>query len=151
MPDALANRPCPGEHHFVSAYLLPRLFSLNKRIPDYINPDGTKSIIGDVVYYKDHEHQFSIEAKLGTIRLTKSEFNEWIVSSDQSCWPHAFIAIGTKGIGFCSWEDFRTTYISSVREKNPTWSPAIIDGGYGPQKSVNLLLSKLPDKYFMFY
>ena len=42
----LSNRPCPGEHHFVSAYLVPKLFSINQRIPDYINPDGTKGILG---------------------------------------------------------------------------------------------------------
>ncbi|MBK9595448.1 MAG: hypothetical protein IPO57_08850 [Rhodocyclales bacterium] len=84
----LSKRPCPGEHHFVSAYLVPRLFKLNQRVPDYINPDGTKGIIGDIVYYKDHEHQFGIEAKLSTIRLTRGEFNEWVVTTDPSRWPH---------------------------------------------------------------
>lgn len=140
----LSNRPCPGEHHFVSAYLVPKLFSINQRIPDYINPDGTKGIIGDVVYYKDHEHQFGIEVKLGIIRLTKGEFNEWIVNTDETKWPHTFIGIGTKGIAMCSWKEFRNAYIKSVREKDPKWKPETLTDGYGPMKSVNVLLSILP-------
>ena len=69
----LANRPCPGEHHFVSAYLVPKLFSINQRIPDYINPDGTKGIIGDIVYYQDHEHQFGIEVKFHIASRSNAE------------------------------------------------------------------------------
>ena len=144
----LSKRPCPGEHHFVSAYLVPRLFKLNQRVPDYINPDGTKGIIGDIVYYKDHEHQFGIEAKLGTIRLTKGEFNEWVVNSDHSRWPHTFIGIGTTGIGLCSWVEFRAAYISAVAENNNGWVPNLLSEGYGPMKSVNTLLPKLPNGKF---
>ena len=140
----LSKRPCPGEHHFVSAYLVPRLFALNQRVPDYINPDGTKGIIGDIVYYKDHEHQFGIEAKLGTVRLTKGEFNNWIVNEDSSLWPHTFIAIGTTGMCLCSWAEFRAAYIASVVEKSKSWTPRPINKGYGPMKSVNTLLLKLP-------
>ena len=139
----LKDRPCPGEHHFVSAYLVPRLFSINQRVPDYINPDGTKGIIGDIVYYKDHKHQFGIEAKLGTIRLTKGEFNAWIFNMDPTRWPHTFIAIGTDGIALCSWRDFRSAYISSIQEKDPSWEPVPLSKGYGPMKSVNVFLSKL--------
>ncbi len=93
-------------------------FQLNQRVPDYINPDGTKGIIGDIVYYKDHEHQFGIEAKLGNIRLTKGEFNEWVVNTDTARWPHAFIGIGTLGIGLCSWAEFRASlYCSGDRKQ----------------------------------
>ena len=144
----LSKRPCPGEHHFVSAYLVPRLFELNQRVPDYINPDGTKGIIGDIVYYKDHEHQFGIEAKLGTIRLTKGEFNEWVVNTDTSRWTHTFIGIGTAGIGLCSWAEFRTAYIAAVAENNNGWVPSSLSEGYGPMKSVNTLLPKLPNGKF---
>ncbi len=145
----LSNRPCPGEHHFVSVYLVPRLFGLNQRVPDYINPDGTKGIIGDVVYYKDQEHPFGIEVKLGTIRLTKGEFNEWIVNEDTSRWPQTFVGIATDGIAVCSWLDFRTAYIESVKEKDNSWSPTHITEGYGPMKSVNLIFAKLGnDKFF---
>ena len=145
----LGERRCPGEHHFVSAYLVPRLFELNQRVPDYINPDGTKSIIGVVVYYKDHQHQFGIEAKLNTIRLTKGEFNEWVVNEDPSRWPRTFVGIGTTGIGVCSWAEFRKAYIASVSEKNKSWIYTRITEGYGPMKSVKKLLPKLPiDKFF---
>ena len=144
----LSNRPCPGEHHFVSAYLIPRLYKLNQRVPDYINPDGTKGIIGDIVYYKDHEHQFGIEAKLETIRLTKGEFNEWVVNTNSARWPHTFIGIGTTGIGLCSWTEFRTAYISAVTENKKGWIPSSISEGYGPMKSVNSLFPTLPTGKF---
>lgn len=148
--EGLKDRPCPGEHHFVSAYLVPRLLEhLNQRVPDYINPDGTKGIIGDVVYYKDNEHQFGIEVKLGTIQLTKGEFNEWIVKEDVSKWPHSFIGIGTSGIGVCSWAEFRAAYIASVKEKKINWSPETRANGYGPAKSINILFQKFPvGKFF---
>jgi hypothetical protein len=144
----LSIRPCPGEHHFVSAYLIPRLFELNQRVPDYINPDGTKGIIGDIVYYRDHEHEFAIEAKLGTVRLTKGEFNEWIVNTDTSLWPHMFIGVGKTGIGLCSWAEFRKAYIAAVKEKDKDWIPSLIAEGYGPMKSVNKIFPKLPPGKF---
>ncbi len=142
----LENRPCPGEHHFVCAYLVPRLFEINQKIPDYINPDGTKKVIGDVVYYQENEHQLGIEVKLGTIRLTKGEFNKWIVNTNKSRWPQTFVAIGTNGIILCSWSQFRNSYISAVKsqKKDPRWVPLEITEGYGPQKSVNELLTFLP-------
>jgi|WetSurMetagenome_2_1015567.scaffolds.fasta_scaffold111283_1 hypothetical protein len=145
----LGQRPCPGEHHFVSSYLIPRLYALNQRVPDYINPDGMKGIIGDVVYYNDQEHQLGIEVKLKKIRLTKREFNAWVVAADSSRWPHTFIGIGTKGIGICSWSNFRQAYIESVQERDDGWQPVDIQKGYGPGKEVNVLLPKLgPDRHF---
>ena len=145
----LGKRPSPGEHHFVSVYLVPKLFAINNRVPDYINPDGTKQIIGDITYYNDQEHQFGIEVKLGTIRLTKGEFNEWIVNEDRSRWPHTFIGIGTIGIGICSWERFRAVYLNAVKEQNQSWVPEFLESGYGPSKKVNVLLPLLRnDEYF---
>jgi len=133
------GRPCPGEHHFVAAYLVPKLYEISGNIPDYINPDGTKGIIGDVVYYGDHQHQFGIEVKLETIRLTKNEFNEWIVNEDKNRWPHTFIGIGTEGIAISSWSSFRDAYICSVKDKDHSWGPQAIEAGYGPMKQVNVL------------
>lgn len=145
----LGDRPCPGEHHFVSAYLIPRLYGINQRVPDYINPDGTKGIVGDVVYYKDNEHHFGIEAKLNVIRLTKGEFNNWIVNTDGQQWPDTFIGIGTSGIGICSWAEFRLAYIAAVGRTDAGWTPRVISRGYGPMKSVNKLFSEL--SYGKFY
>ena len=111
------GRPVPGEHHFVSGYLIPRIFNIRGKVPEYINPDGTKSIIGDVVYYDAGKHQHGLEVKLGTIRLTSGEFNSWIASNESSNWPESFIGIGLKGIAICSWREFRDAYIELARAK----------------------------------
>jgi len=131
----LNDATSPGEHHFVSAYLIPKLFAINGIVPDYINPDGTKKIIGDVVYFRDGVHHFGIEVKFQTIRLTKNEFNSWIVNEDISEHPELFIGIGTEGIIILPWHEFRNAYIRSADITNL----APITKGYGPQKSVNTL------------
>lgn len=139
-PSDLCGRPTPGEHHFVSAYLVPKLFSLNGVVPDYINPDGTKGILGDVVYYHNHKHHFGIEAKLGVVRLTKREFNEWIVNDDSSHWPNLFIGVGHAGIALSTWGRFREAYVASVRSKNADWLAVELADGYGPMKNVDQLI-----------
>ena len=82
LKNGLGDNKSPGEHHFVAAYLVPKLFVINQLVPDYINPDGTKSITGDIVYFKNGSYRLGIEVKYGTIRLTKNEFNIWIVIED---------------------------------------------------------------------
>jgi hypothetical protein len=131
----------PGEHHFVAVYLIPKLFQLNGIVPDYVNPDGTKGLIGDVIYYKDGAHRCGVEVKLGTIRLTKNEFNKWIVGNDKKYWPNVFLGVGSAGLVLLTWPEFRTRYLQSVRATNPSWTPAVISDGYGPVKSVNALLA----------
>jgi hypothetical protein len=91
-------RSTPGEHHFVTAYLVPKLYALNGLIPDYINPDGTKAVLGDVVYYRDGKHHLGIEAKVGVIRLTTGEFNNWIANIARDKHPDVFIGISSEGI-----------------------------------------------------
>lgn len=127
----------PGEHHFVSVYLVPRLYELNRLVPDYVNPDGTKGIVGDVVYFKDGSHKLGIEVKLRTIRLTKTEFNNWIVAENESGWPDVFLGIGSKGVMVLTWTEFRDSYVRMVRAGNSAWSPTAITDGYGPEKLVN--------------
>ena len=136
--------PIPGEHHFVSAYLVPKLFKINGLVPDYINPDGTKSILGDVVYYQGGKHYYGIEVKLGTVRLTKHEFNTWIVGHAADRWPHLFVGVGTKGIGLATWREFRDAYVTAVMAKDKNWKPKNIKSGYGRMKSVDVLLQYLP-------
>jgi hypothetical protein len=102
----------PGEHHFVAVYLLPKLLRFYPEVPDYVNPDGTKKIIGDIVYYKDGQHHFGIEAKLATIRLTASEFNAWIRLEDRTKHPHVFLAVGTEGLVLQTWSRFRHVYMT---------------------------------------
>jgi hypothetical protein len=138
-----SSPPSPGEHHFVATYLLPKLYEINGLIPDYVNPDGMKSIIGDVVYYQDEQHHFGIEVKLGTVRLTRREFNDWIVSEDPTGWPSLFLGVGRKGIALSTWSDFRTSYTASVVAKNPGWVASVIRDGYGPMKGVDELAEYL--------
>ncbi|MCK4830313.1 hypothetical protein KA005_82105 [bacterium] len=133
--EGLKGAKSPGEHHFVAAYLMPKLFSINQLVPDYINPDGTKGIIGDIVYFKEGSHHLGIEVKFGTVRLTKNEFNSWIVNEDASKHPEIFIGIGTAGIIILSWHEFREAYLASVG----ITMPQPISKGYGPQKTVNAL------------
>jgi hypothetical protein len=145
------NPPTPGEHHFVAAYLVPKLFKINGKVPDYINPDGTKSILGDVVYYQDGKHHFGIEVKLGTVRLTRQEFNTWIVGDSQNKWPDLFIGVGNAGLGLTTWGKFRDAYVKAVRAKNRNWKPKEIAEGYGPMKSVDVLLQHLPSNAWFPY
>ncbi|MBE0586460.1 MAG: hypothetical protein IH617_00265 [Hydrogenophaga sp.] len=135
--------PSPGEHHFVAAYLVPKLFEIAQKVPDYINPDGTKSIMGDVVYYQDEKHRLGLEVKLGVIRLTRREFNEWIVGGERSRWPEVFVGVGKLGVAISPWLEFRAAYIKSVVAKDKDWVPREIGAGYGPQKSVDELMPYL--------
>lgn len=108
----------PREHHFVSAYLAPRIYTLRKRVPEYINPDGTKGTNGDVAYYDSGDNQHGIEVKIGTIRLPSGEFNRWVVSLQPESWPECFLALGSEGIAICSWAEFPLAYIKLVQKTN---------------------------------
>ena len=146
-----SDRPIPGEHHFVCAYLVPKLFSINGIIPDYINPDGTKSILGDVVYYRNERHHYGIEIKLESIDLTKREFNNWIANHDPVNSPNLFLGVCRSGIAISAWSAFRTAYIAAVKSKNLKWEPIPIDERYGPSKRLDQIFEHLPqDSVFPF-
>ncbi len=143
LPEGLDGLREPGEHHFVGVYLVPKLYSMSKIVPDYVNPDGTKSIQGDVVYFKEGKHAIGIEVKLGTIRLTANEFNKWILDPSTSEHPDFFVGVGTKGLIFQSWARFREVYINMV---GASWFEGIEPverGKYGPQRRVNVLIREL--------
>lgn len=130
----------PGEHHFVATYLIPRLYALRQRVPDFINPDGTKDIKGDIVYYSAGKHHFGIEVKFETVRLTKREFNRWVFSGKRTGWPDVFIGIGQTGFAVATWPEFQAAYLSAVRSKRgSSWKPTAIKSGYGPQTRVDVL------------
>jgi hypothetical protein len=146
-----ADAPLAGEHHFVAAYLVPKLYSICAVVPDYINPDGTKAILGDVVYYRDGLHHFGIEVKLGTVRLTVREFNEWIVQDESGgSWPDLFVGVCRDGLGLAKWAKFREAYVSAVKDKRHDWSPLEIQAGYGPAKDVCQLRPYMADAWFPF-
>jgi len=115
LPVGVKSLKAPGEHHFVATYLLPRLFNINQIVPDYINPDGTKEITGDIVYFKNGYHHLGIEVKYDKIHLTKKEFNNWVANEDASKHPELFIGIGTVGIIILSWQRFREVYLSAIK------------------------------------
>lgn len=142
----------PGEHHFVAVYLVPKLFEICRTVPDYINPDGTKAVFGDVVYTKESgNHHFGIEVKLKTARLTKREFNDWIVEKNGAHWPNVFIGVGSKGVAVTSWMVFREAYVKAVSINKGGWIPSRIEKGYGPSTSVDILAKHLPpDTWFQF-
>lgn len=137
--------PLPGEHHFVAAYLVPRLVEKFGVVPDYINPDGTKAVLGDVVYYRDKAHHFGIEVKCGVVRLTRNEFNSWIVATQRQRWPNVFVGVCNTGMICGTWSAFRDSYIATVRrfKKDEAWRPEEIAGGYGPMPQVKLLTKVL--------
>lgn len=135
----MGGKQCPGEHHFVSIFLVPLLYSINRIVPDYVNPDGTKKLIGDVIYFKDGAHHYGIEVKLGTVRLTREEFNGWIVAEVENKRPDVFIGVGMSGLLVLTWKEFRELYVGAVRAREPSWEPKRIESGYGPLKRVDVL------------
>jgi hypothetical protein len=135
------RRDTPGEHHFVAAYLVPKLYEVTSKVPRYINPDGMKpSIPGDIVYY-DKDEPFGIEVKLGTIKLTSSQHNRWIATVKPSAKPNLFIGIWKEGLVVAPWDQFREAYIETVRHRT-TWNPGPIDT-YGPGCQVVAIASQL--------
>lgn len=136
--------PLPGEHHFVAAYLVPKLIAITGQIPDYINPDGAKAVLGDIVYCHDSAQRLSIEVKLKTVRLTKLQFNKWVIGRNTRRWPTLFVGIGRTGIGLATWRDFRAAYIAAVRKTRPLSVTTATDKPYGPFAQVDQLARHLP-------
>jgi hypothetical protein len=52
-----------GEHHLVAIFIVPALKKALGALPIYVNPDGMKSIPGDIVYACE-KRNFTIEVKL---------------------------------------------------------------------------------------
>lgn len=105
----------------------------------YVNPDGTKKPVGDVIYFKDGAHHYGIDVTLGTIRLTREEFNSWIVDEVENKRPDVFIGVGASGLLVLTWKDFRELYVRAVRAREPSWEAKRIESGYGPLKRVDVL------------
>lgn len=126
----------PGEHHFVAAYLVPRLFKITGNVPDQINPDGSKSLVGDILYQDLNGCQLCIEVKLQKICLTKNEYNSSICASDRTQWPDLFIGICSKGIVVLEWECFRGSYLELITRKRASWNPELEIRGNSPIRQI---------------
>ncbi len=104
----------PGEHHFVAVYLLNKF----KRIPDYLNPDGTKGVCGDIVFENgDSKKSFSVEVKIGktSFCFSKNETNSWFVDKTGP-FPNYLIALTQNYLFIIEWKKFSNLFI---RLKNP--------------------------------
>ncbi len=146
----------PGEHHFCSVYLLNKF----NRIPDFINPDGTKGVTGDIVFckrrgptitsqkikidnkklakdYKLKRHaEFSIEVKYKKIKFTKEQYNTWFVTEQDK--PDFLIALTDNYLFIIEWNLFEDIYSAQIY---PTGHKSI--SGYSKIISENdLVLSK---------
>ena len=137
--------PLPGEHHFVSVFLLPLLYKVTQNTPDYVNPDGTKDLPGDIIYNFNKEEALSIEVKYQVIRLTKKEYNDWIVKYTKENIPDLFIGFGSRGMLVCNWEEFVELYKESIGVSKKNDDLSTIKSGYGPTKSMNVLIDFLKD------
>ena len=125
----------------MAVYLLPKVMKIYNRVPDFVNPDGTKKIIGDIVYYKDGQHHFGIEAKLKEIRLTAAEFNNWILLTNSAKHPDVFVAIGTSGLILQAWSRFRAVYHCLKQGLLPL--KPLRPKKYAPQLGVNALIRRM--------
>ncbi|MBQ6028885.1 MAG: hypothetical protein IJL24_05080, partial [Treponema sp.] len=103
----------PGEHHFVAIYLLSKF----NRIPDYINPDGTKGICGDIVF-ENKEKTFSIEVKIGktSFSFSKNETNSWFINKKPP-FPNYLIALTKNYLFIIKWKKFSDTFIGLKEPK----------------------------------
>ena len=96
----------PGEHHFVAVYLLPHFH----KIPDYVNPDGTKSFCGDIGFCNNSK-LFSIEVKIGkkSFTFSKNENNNWLVKKEEPL-PNYLIALTLNYYFIIEWDIFSSIF-----------------------------------------
>ncbi len=110
----------PGEHHFVAVYLLSKF----QRIPDYVNPDGTKgSLSGDIGFGNS---TFSIEVKLGkknsmsSISFTASQYEKWFMKSEDKGIPNYLIVLIADSFFIINFplfvEKYKGRYKSEIKE-----------------------------------
>ena len=157
----------PGEHHFCSIYLLNKFH----RFPDYINPDGTKNVSGDIIFCKrsgptistqkikilnkklarniyglNQNARFSIEVKYLQIKFTKDQYNTWFVKGIEK--PDFIIALTNNYFFIIEWNIFSKIY---SEKKYPTGHKAI--NAYSKTISENDLISSpllKTDKHYFY-
>lgn len=115
------GRHIPGEHHFVSMYLVPRLVSFEfLGLPCFVNPDGMKAIPGDIVFYDPADSQrvtprLGIEVKIGSLRFSRTEYNDWMrPNAPTGAKPHLFVGISKDGMLIGRWAPFADRFARIV-------------------------------------
>ncbi|GMO50588.1 MAG: hypothetical protein Ta2B_30960 [Termitinemataceae bacterium] len=124
------NIPVPGEHHFVSVFLMTRIFNLTGFYPQYINPDGMKNLLGDLIY---EENNVSIEVKYDSIIFTEKEFNDWILNDNET--PKYFMCINERGILLLKWAEFKIHYCKCLEGVKGIPLNTVIGKKYTPKMS----------------
>jgi hypothetical protein len=97
-----------GEHHLVAIFLIPLLKEVLGKLPVYVNPDGMKSIQGDLVYLCE-KNNFSIEVKLDKLRLTRVQYSE-----DYN--PDILLYFNKNKLGVADWKPFQEEYIKKMED-----------------------------------
>jgi hypothetical protein len=120
----------PGEHHFVALYLAPKIYNIGKLIPDYVNPDGMKRLPGDLIYMSNMKNRLSIEVKFLKINFTKTQCNDWLLSS-KYLKPDYIVALGMNYLLIHRWELFNTQY-KHITFQNKNIEINKLDRGYTP-------------------
>ncbi len=119
-----------GEHHLVAIFIVPALQNTLGDLPIYVNPDGMKSIQGDIVYACT-KRNFTIEVKLRKLCLTK-------VQCLPDYKPDVLLYFDYNKIGIADWNEFQNEYISKMeklRAKGRKYDK------YGPTVNANELKS----------
>ncbi len=110
----------PGEHHFVSTYLLPKIISFAEKVPQYVNPDGMKkNLPGDILYYNNEgKCILSIEIKYSKIEFQKSQYINWINPKTRKLnHPMYLLAFIGKEILIIEWIIFAEIYNEFLKGK----------------------------------
>jgi len=97
-----------GEHHLVAIFIVPALKKALGALPIYVNPDGMKSIPGDIVYACE-KRNFTIEVKLKKLCLTK-------VQCSPNYRPDVLLYFDYNKIGIADWNQFQNEYITKMEQ-----------------------------------
>jgi len=119
-----------GEHHLVAIFIIPELQNALGVLPIFVNPDGMKSIPGDIVYACERRN-FTIEVKLKKLCLTKTQY-----SPDYN--PDVLLHFDYNKIGIADWNQFQNEYVlkmEKLRVKGRKYDK------YGPVVNANELKS----------
>lgn len=130
----------PGEHHFISVYLVPRLNRLGflPDFPSWISPDGRKRQWGDVVYGGTGPGdipRLSIEVKVShsgnTLGFTVGQYNLQISDSrsvhpEYRGQPDLLLAAVPGGIAVVDWEMFRLRYLDRALRQRGVQPRAVL-------------------------
>lgn len=142
--------PIPGEHHFVSVYLIPKIHAITGLVPEYVNPDGTKNITGDLIY---SDGSVCFEVKYKYLRFTRTQYYDWIRNESGKKCPNYLIGLSGKGLLVQEWDGFVNCFSSSIWERDKIDFRFHDVDNYSPSISIDKYVSRpenniRQDEYF---